>query len=208
MNAIDHEGVVASLEGIVQTFDQDITPYAFDLIVHLATQFHRLYQKNVENDDDAGDDDGESELAAAGCLDAIKRILMSPIQDALFSKIEEVLIPVMNLCLSQEGADFIDEALDLLNILLFKNKTISQGLWFYYPVLCYIIIGLPEDINVDLINGLNEEQRQLMESAKSGWGPEFLSEMLGSFRNYIQKGGDVFFSTTDVLGNSFLHLLD
>ena len=47
-------------------------------------------------------------------------------------------------------------------------------MWFYYPVLTYIITGFsvePEIINS--IQNINDEQRQIIESSRNGWGYEF-----------------------------------
>jgi hypothetical protein len=51
--------------------------------------------------------------------------------------------------LTETGCDFINEALEILNLMLYKRKgDLTVGLWFYYPVLCYIVLGLPADTNV------------------------------------------------------------
>jgi len=69
MNDIDSEELVQALEYIVKKFKDDIEPYAIDLCGSLVQAFHRLAQTNVE------DDDGESALAAVGCVTTIRRIL-------------------------------------------------------------------------------------------------------------------------------------
>jgi hypothetical protein len=43
-----------------------------------------------------------------------------------------------------------------------------------------------------------------LEGCKKDWGSEFVSQMLGSFRNYIQKGGATFLTAKDFFGNSFI----
>lgn len=57
---------------------------------------------------------------------------------------EPIIIPILNFALSESGCDFVNEALEMLNLILYKRKGgLTPGLWFYYPVLCYIIIGIP-----------------------------------------------------------------
>ncbi len=83
-------------------------------------------------------------MAASGCLEAIKRILNSPLNDEAYTAMEPLLFPILNFCLTEGGCDFISEALELLNLILYKRKSgLTVGLWFYYPVLVYILIGLP-----------------------------------------------------------------
>lgn len=77
------------------------------------------------NDDDYYDECGETELTAAGCLEAIKRILWSPLPEYIYRKLEPVLIPVLNYILNSEGMDYIDEGLSILNLMLFNQPTIS-----------------------------------------------------------------------------------
>lgn len=96
MDEIDSEELVASLEGIVEEFQHDIGPYAYDLCVHLSSAFYKLRLK--DNDADV-DDDGECSLAAGGCLQAIGKILTSPISPEVLAKLEAVIVPILNTCL-------------------------------------------------------------------------------------------------------------
>lgn len=97
----------------------------------------------------------------------------------------------------------------MLNLILYKRKGgISTNLWFYYPVLVYVLIGLPPAINIQqMVPGLSEEQYAVLEGCKKDWGSEFLRQMLGSLRNFIQKGGDALLTTADMFGNNLLSLV-
>ena len=210
MDQIDNEGIVAALEGIVDSYQQEIVPYAFDLVVHLTSAFHKYCQKsnkqaaNTNNDDE---DDSEAEMAAAGCLEAIRRILLAKLPEITYTSLQQVLVPIFNYCFSEDGSDFIDEALSCLNILLYNSQTLSNIILFYYPILIYIIVGLPENINIQALTHLNEEQKDLLEKVKSGWGAEFLEAMLGCFKNYISKTKESFLTMNDLFGVSFINLL-
>jgi hypothetical protein len=126
MDSIDNEGVVAALEGIVSTYHNEIVPYSYQLINHLVAAFQKLCQKqhNRADDDDDGDD-GECELTAAGCLEAIRRILLSPLPEHTYGQVEGLLLPVFNYCLSSEGCDYIEEGLGCLNLILYNQPTLS-----------------------------------------------------------------------------------
>ncbi|CAK65923.1 unnamed protein product (macronuclear) [Paramecium tetraurelia] len=206
MELIDNEKIVRSLEEIVKNFTNEITPYAHQLSAHIATIFQKYCKKQNQGDGDS-DDDGEAELAASGCLEAIKRILNAPLQQESYTQLESVIFPIINFALTETGCDFINEALEILNIMLYKRQQLTPGLWFYYPVLCYIILGIPQETNVYSIQGLSEDQYVLLEGCKKDWGSEFVSQILGSFRNYIQKGGATFLTQNDYFGNSFISLV-
>lgn len=99
-------------------------------------------------------------MTAAGCLEAIRRILLSPLPDHTYQKVESLLIPVFNYTLSAEGCDYIEEGLGCLNLILYNQQSISPSLWFYYPLMIYILVGLPSKDNITqlcLSKGLSEE---------------------------------------------------
>lgn len=45
MDQVDNEGVVNALEGIVQSFHNEIVPYSFQLITHLTMAFQKYCLK-------------------------------------------------------------------------------------------------------------------------------------------------------------------
>lgn len=92
MDEIDSEELVAALEGIVEEFKNDIGPFAYDLCVHLSSSFYKYRSKDNEEDND---DDGECQLAAGGCLDAIGKILTSPISPEVLFKLEDVIFKIV-----------------------------------------------------------------------------------------------------------------
>jgi hypothetical protein len=67
MSKIDSEELVRDLEEIVGHFKDDIAPYALQLTEQLLNSYQRLITVNVE------EDDGESALAAVGCVKAVRR---------------------------------------------------------------------------------------------------------------------------------------
>jgi len=66
------------------------------------------------------------ELTAAGCLEAVRRILTSPLPDEVYKSIENALIPVFNQTFTENGLEFIEECLSCLNLLLYHQKSISE----------------------------------------------------------------------------------
>ena len=71
---------------------------------------------------------------------------------------EPIILPILNFAFTETGCDFVNEALDILNIVLYKRKSgLTPNLWFYYPLLCYIVIGIPKEVNVREYPNLTEE---------------------------------------------------
>lgn len=71
MSEIESEELVNALEEIVSLYRDDIDPYATQLAEQLVSSYHRLVMTSAE------DDDGESALAAQGCVVTVRRILDS-----------------------------------------------------------------------------------------------------------------------------------
>jgi len=79
-------------------------------------------------------------------------------------------------------------------------------LWFYYPILIYIVAG-KDNADLNVANHLSEEKRLLLESAVNGWGPEHINEIVIILKNFIQKGGEFFLTASDIFGVNFVDLL-
>ena len=120
MEIIDNQGIVNSLEEIIENFENEIAPYAEQLTKHLVNIFFKYCNKQCLADDSSEDEESSTELAATSCLEAIQRIIMSPLPD--YCQIENNILPVLNFAFTQPENDFVSEALELLNLLLFKNK--------------------------------------------------------------------------------------
>lgn len=58
-------------------------------------------------------------------------------------------------------------------------------MWFYYPVLAYSIIGLPPNVNLEQLQNLQIDQKTVLIELKECYGLEYISQMLGCFRNFI-----------------------
>lgn len=71
MDEVDNEELVAALEEMVDIFSEDIGPFAEGLCLELMKAYQRMVTADVD------EDDGETALAAMGCVTAIRRILNS-----------------------------------------------------------------------------------------------------------------------------------
>ena len=120
----------------------------------------------------------------------------------MYPKLENLLIPVFNYCLSDKGSDYFHEIIDCLNLILYNSKVISEQMWIYYPIISYLILGIPE--NISLPPNISPETAVLIDDARSGWAIEHIEKLLGCFKNYISKGKEFFLNSKDFFGTNFV----
>lgn len=78
--------------------------------------YQRLIQIPVE------EDDGESALAAVGCVTAVRRILDSVQKNKeLLHKIEGIVYPILMHSLTSDGLDAIEDGLDCIALILYHG---------------------------------------------------------------------------------------
>ncbi len=204
MDQIDNQDLVCSLEALINTFQDEVGPYAVQLCIHITAAFFKYSSRFKEKNDENDSEDAEDiQQAATKCLQTLATILNSKniTQDSI-NKLEQVIIPIFNHGFLEDNCDFIDQILIILQTILYKSTVISENLWFYFPVLIYIIQGVPnhDKIIVSELNpNLNQDQVKLLDSAIEGWGEQFAHMTVGIFSNYIQKGGMKIFEYTDFI---------
>ena len=92
------------------------------------------------------DDDGESALAAVGCVTALRRILDSCQKNKhLLVQMEDIIYPILVHSLTSQGMDAIEDGVDCLTLLLYYGEHISPKLWALFPQMLYVVCG--EDDN-------------------------------------------------------------
>jgi len=81
-------------------------------------------------------DDEESAMAALECLNAIQTILQAISErPELYPPVEEVLLPLMKLTLSDEFADFFEDGVKIITFITFYSDTISPAMWSLIPLM-------------------------------------------------------------------------
>ena len=117
MNEIDSEELVSALELIINRYKDDISPFAFQLTEQLVGSYQRLVSVNVD------EDNGESALAAVGCVTAIRRILEGCENNSqLILQMENLLYPILAYSLTPEGLDAIEDTVDCISIILTNSE--------------------------------------------------------------------------------------
>lgn len=115
MQAVEHESLIEALESIIISFNQEIHPYALELAQRIVTH----YQNN--RNDINNDDNGRSPVAY---VQAICKIVMSVHKDqALISKLEVIIMPLIDSSLSPLGMEITDDCIECAIMLLSHGNT-------------------------------------------------------------------------------------
>lgn len=124
------------------------------------------------------DDDGESALAAVGCVTAIRRVLDSIKNDKnLLLQLKPIIYPILLHGLTPEGMDAIQDGLDCLALLIYHGgkDLVGQDLWTLYPQMLLITSGTEKDVD-------------------GGWAYEFMASVVVCCCNFITKDPQNFLS--------------
>ena len=111
---VDSEELVQSLSDFMLIFQDDIAPYTVQLATNLTSQYQRLIQVGFEADE------GESTLAAVGCVQAICRIVEAAKNDqANLQQLQAIVYSILMHGLTPEGMDVVEDCLSCINMLIY-----------------------------------------------------------------------------------------
>lgn len=179
MTEIESEELVNSLEELVSLYRDDISVFAVQLTEQLVASYQRLVQTNPE------DDDGESALAAQGCVVTVRRIIDSVSKNAeLLARIEQLALPMLMYSLTPDGLDAIEDALDCIAMLLYHGAAVSPGMWKLFPQLLFLVCGNDSDPD-------------------GGYGFEYISQIAVAVQNFVAKDPATFL-TNGGTGETFI----
>ena len=135
ISQIDSEEIIEALEDIVENFDQEILPFAVDLVARLVVTFANLASREV------ADDNGDSAMAAVSTLNTIIRLVdtVRESQDDVV-KVANLLGEVLNHCLARKGCEYMEEGLKILALLLKYSP--NAALPHFYPLLGTVLTSL------------------------------------------------------------------
>lgn len=210
LNEIDYDGLVHSLEAIIDTFEDEIGGQAAKLIEGLGLAYYN-YKSNLnsakgqQTDEEA--EAGESERAASACLETIANLLKANLTQELYRDCIDPILKILNMTILERDEVDFQNSLTLLNLLLYKNDQLNDNLTFYFPILCYFVIGRPSgQVQMD-ISGFNEQFQEVLEKvdSKSEWF-EDVGMITACMLNFLQKCGDSFLEAKDFFGVSFVDL--
>lgn len=214
MNKIELEDLVEALKITTGEFRHHIGPFAVDIIKKLAENFYNYKQavfektpgswKNVS----VSDEYNETNLAADACLEAITNILKSDLDVKVYKQVGPIILEILNISILSLSLESTENSLSFLNLVLYKSNNVSDHLVFYYPILVYLIAGMPKrPVKLDVSKMPKNYQKIL--SKKEIYGDQMINfeSTIGCFLNFMAKMGDRFLTSTDIFGISFIELL-
>ena len=166
-NNVDSEGVMTTIESVVDRFSDKIGPYAFGVASALVQQFWRIVGTE-ENDEESEFSDalaGHTVLATlATVLEAVSK---SP---EILAEMETLLFPIFDQFLTLNGMDIIEELLEIITYITYYSPSISPRMWSLYPKIL---------------------------DCMSSWGTDFFQDFVPVVDNYISRGLQVFLQSSD-----------
>lgn len=118
------------------------------------------------------------------------------------------MVTILEFVFAEEGIDYIEDSLVLLNAFLFKVPRITAQIWFFYQVVVYNMVGIPKPMwaSLEQLN-LPEKHKQIMMSIRSAENCEMMERSMPVLRNYIQKSSVSNEPNQEILKASIVQLL-
>ena len=187
MGEVESEALAGTLENLVSTFSEQVTPFAAQAIHQLGKQFCKL----VDMDDD------EANLTCMGVIQTVCTLLEGACATpALFTSIEPQCYPILDQIFRPECIDYLQEGLEILCYLTFYGpEPLSANLWKYFSLMHQSICG-------GSLPGF-----ELTEGSMGGWAVDYLEEMLNCFDNFISRGTEIFLTQSGPLNVPFTEML-
>lgn len=179
MGEFQCEELVTTLEAVVVAFQEEIAPFAVQLVRQLIGQFVHIASQSKGGSD-------EAEGTALSSMQTVVTILRSCAnlgesgeeaelrrRTDVFAGLAETLIPLMQQLLRPEGMDFAEEALEVLTCLTFASPSpLSKPLLDLFPQLYVAVCGVPSSAQL---------------AAGDGWAPDMLPNMSQALEFYVSR---------------------
>lgn len=161
---------------VVDRFAEELMPFSVQLVEQMKDSYIRLVEASLGSADVAedgthefnlNDSEGDKMFAAISALQTIYSVLTScEERPDILGQLEQSVLPLVAYTLEKEAIELYDDCFDLLDVLTFYQKKISQGMWGIFEMMA--------------------------KSFLQGVGVDYLAEMLSTFDNLVSYGTDVF----------------
>lgn len=179
------EECVSCLDEIINHFDNEIAPYAAELVKMLMN----IYQEFATSaEDDYAEDAEEGAICAAyQAISSINTVIYSVAEvPSVLPEIEVILAPLLEKAFSQHGLDIIEDCLEMIASLTFYAPpgTISDFMWGLVPRMMKSL----EDTGADVLRNMLLPVENMITKDKARFlsHPELLSVIVNSAFNYMQ----------------------
>ena len=142
---IDYDELIDCLKKIVDVFEEEIGPHAYELCAKLGEAYLRLNEQK-KSDKEGGavlELDSETSLSCEGLMSAIRRILQSiggGKYTELYPQLEQCLQQTIYETLNDEDTVSTDEGLTCLAELLYNQNGVSETMWNFYQLIVQSIM--------------------------------------------------------------------
>ena len=161
-NSVDSEGIMGTIETVVDKFGDHIGPYAHDVAGALVAQFWKIVNIEQEEDDDVFSDALAGHQVLATIATVLEAVSKSP---EILAQMETLLFPIFDRFLGDCGMDVVEEMLELMTQLTYYTPVISDRMWSLFPRILEI---MPK------------------------WGVDFFQEFIPVVDNFISRGTQMF----------------
>ena len=124
------------LEKLVQTFSEQMAPFALQLTLQLRDTFHKLGVE-VYQDKESNEFNEEKIMTAVGLVKTISTLCDSVSgNEELMVNLMEQVAPIAEFTFSRNWLDVYEEVFEMIETITFKTKKITPSMWKLYEPLC------------------------------------------------------------------------
>lgn len=119
------------MEAFVETFSDDLEPFAVDMGQSLCDQFIRTATEMMEMQTSGGDSAEDKEYQAIGFMNTMTTMTMSMTKVNL----EPVFMPAIEFVVQNASISFLTEAMELAESLISAQRNVSDNAWKLYSLV-------------------------------------------------------------------------
>ena len=137
-NEVDVDALANVMEDFVEVFAAELTPFAVALSQQLRDTYLRLVRDVIEkgeskNDDEYGEYLDDKSITALGVLQTIGTLILTlESTPEVLLHMETILMPVIEITLSNKMYDLFNEVFEIIDSCTFAAKAISPTMWMAF----------------------------------------------------------------------------
>ncbi|ODQ64650.1 ARM repeat-containing protein [Nadsonia fulvescens var. elongata DSM 6958] len=148
MKEIDSDMLANIMEGFVEKFSEELSPFAIRLSESLRLEFFRLVteidERNSHNINDPEVEDKET--AALGVLSTLSTLLLTlESKPDMIRQMEDVLVPLYIMVLENYRIEYYPEIFELIDSGTYYSETVSPVMWKVFELMFEIFQEMPDD---------------------------------------------------------------
>jgi hypothetical protein len=198
VNKIDSESLLKCIEKIITNFEDEIEPFADRLMLNMAQLLAKYVTSEQEEDaEESVSEQGGNSASVVGCLSAMKNILLAQLSPGMLERTIPVVVDVFTY-VGGHCPRVLDDALTLLNILLYKLPCLPPALLPLMQTLC--------SLNTNLFAAAAPEVQAQLTPCRLDMDLDVACAQLGCLRQYVAKLGEGMLTAKDCLDRTYLQL--